>query len=225
MGDDTVKETELFPKELILAIPLIGTALAISFDVGYFFGLDINLFTLFSISEHIVFALEASPFAVGMAVLIALLVGTGLHRRVAKPKPSSPEQKSRVRKIAGAIAVFALVLIIASVVIYFQKTVPFLAGCIAGVAAIVLSSSQLPKRTVYLVVAVLTIMSAFSIGYSTANSYVSYGRTRHSIQTDQETVPIKLIRSSDHGILYYEPKSKQLTFMKWDAIKKLTSSY
>jgi hypothetical protein len=58
-------------RELLVLIPLVGTALAVAFDVGYFTGVDINFFTFFSLSEHIVFALEVLPAALAGAVFIS----------------------------------------------------------------------------------------------------------------------------------------------------------
>ncbi len=56
MADDALNQSELgFLKDQLLLVPALGTALAIAYDVGYFNGVDISFFTLFSISEHIVF--------------------------------------------------------------------------------------------------------------------------------------------------------------------------
>jgi hypothetical protein len=33
------------------------------------------------------------------------------------------------------------------------------------------------------------------------------------------------MRSGDRGILYYEPKAKQLNFVRWDTVKKLSSTW
>src|SRR5450631_341379 len=57
-------------KELAIFVPIFGTAISITYDVGFFWGLDINYFTLFSLTEHIVVALEAMPVALGSAFLI-----------------------------------------------------------------------------------------------------------------------------------------------------------
>ena len=65
-----------FFKEYFAAIPLVGSAIAISFDVGYFAGIDINLFTLFSVTEHVLFALQAAPPAFVAAILIVAIIGS-----------------------------------------------------------------------------------------------------------------------------------------------------
>jgi hypothetical protein len=77
-GGETMADTSVIPpkadsefsKEILVAVPVLGSAIAISYDVGYFYGLDIKLFTLFSIAEHIVFALEALPFALMVSAFV-----------------------------------------------------------------------------------------------------------------------------------------------------------
>src|SRR5882672_11158641 len=54
-------------------LPVVGTAIAIVFDVGYFYGVGINYFTLFSLTEHISFAFEALPVAV-LILMLAVFI-------------------------------------------------------------------------------------------------------------------------------------------------------
>jgi hypothetical protein len=62
---------------MVFVLPIFGTVLAISFDVGYFSGLDINYFTMFTLAEHVVFALEIVPFIVFLIVLLPISFGIG----------------------------------------------------------------------------------------------------------------------------------------------------
>ena len=53
MMAETVGAEEKEPwqiKEAIIGIPLLSSALAITYDVGYFYGLDMRFFTFFSLS-------------------------------------------------------------------------------------------------------------------------------------------------------------------------------
>jgi hypothetical protein len=56
-------------------IPLLAAILALSIDVGFFYAFEINFFTLFSLSEHVLFALEVLPVAI-----IVLFAATFLLR-------------------------------------------------------------------------------------------------------------------------------------------------
>jgi hypothetical protein len=66
-------------EKLVPVVSLIAAGIAVSFDVGYFYGVGIDYFTLFSLSEHILFALEALPVALPLALSAALgVVVSGL---------------------------------------------------------------------------------------------------------------------------------------------------
>jgi hypothetical protein len=58
--------------ELAAVIPLLASAFAFSYVVGYFLAFDLAWFSFFSLSEHVVFALRALPVAA--AALVALLI-------------------------------------------------------------------------------------------------------------------------------------------------------
>jgi hypothetical protein len=65
-------------------IPLVSgvlLTLGFAFDAGYFWALDVNMMTMFTISEHILFALQAMPMAIASIVVcvpfVAALFGSG----------------------------------------------------------------------------------------------------------------------------------------------------
>ncbi len=74
MTDDS--ESVFSIKTLLTAVPVVGIVLAAQYDLGFFGAIDASLFTLFSWSDHIVFALQAL-FA---AVLLLSIVGWSLSK-------------------------------------------------------------------------------------------------------------------------------------------------
>lgn len=63
-------------KELLALSPyLTGVAivLGIIFDLGYFWAIDINFYTFFSIDEHLLFSIEALPFSI-LIVIAAFFI-------------------------------------------------------------------------------------------------------------------------------------------------------
>jgi hypothetical protein len=56
------KKVEL-GKITLVVVPIFASSLALCYDVGFFIGLDIRFFSFFSLSEHIVFALQTIPIA------------------------------------------------------------------------------------------------------------------------------------------------------------------
>src|SRR5450755_1605834 len=70
-------------KALTVVTPLFASSIAIIYDVGFFFGLNIGFFTFFTFSEHLVFALQAIPFALPTALGILGLIAItwfGYHK-------------------------------------------------------------------------------------------------------------------------------------------------
>jgi hypothetical protein len=58
------------PKKLAV----VATIFAFAFNVGYFSAVDISLFSLFSVSEHVVFAIRALPVAVGLVIIFGIIL-------------------------------------------------------------------------------------------------------------------------------------------------------
>jgi hypothetical protein len=206
-------------KELIVLIPIFGTAIAISYDVGYFYGIDIRLFTLFSIAEHMVFALEAAPFAFGIAVGLVAFIGSGADLQLGKAIQSVGQR----RNLFIDAAVIALVAITVGWMIYFRR-LGFFAGVATGFFIALSRMVHITKRTTYLVAGVLVIGTAYAFGYDNARSYLLSGQAQYSIQIDKELASqtVQIIRSGDKGILYYDPKTNLVSFVRWEAVTKLT---
>src|SRR5882672_4759524 len=80
--DDVQGATKVFDSEqfktAILVIPVLGTLCAITFDVGYFSGIGINYYSVFSPAEHIGFALQVAPMAF-LTTLFSLIVMLPLY--------------------------------------------------------------------------------------------------------------------------------------------------
>jgi hypothetical protein len=79
MSDDqsvATKTNPLWKDSYIAYIPLLGAAVALTYDVGFFYAIGISFFTLFSLSEHIVFAIQAFPVALAVLMLLSLVACT-----------------------------------------------------------------------------------------------------------------------------------------------------
>src|SRR6266478_1290226 len=68
-------------KVATLVGPLVASSLAIFYDVGFFFGIGTGYFSFFSLAEHLVFALQALPIALLLALAFVAYV---VLRRAAK---------------------------------------------------------------------------------------------------------------------------------------------
>jgi hypothetical protein len=60
-------------KAVSVAAPLLASSIALFYDVGLFYALDAGFFTFFSISEHLLFALQSLPLALVPALWLVTI--------------------------------------------------------------------------------------------------------------------------------------------------------
>ena len=208
-------------KDFFLLIPLLGSALAVTYDVGFFVGVNLHLFSLFSLSEHIVFALEALP----PALLIAFLVGLANYFR--GPIKQQAGAHSRI-SMALAIILTSAVLVI----VLLSKVYVVTALIVVGAIFITLSFEleSVPGRAVTLYAAATTI--AFVFGYNDGVQYLypsgSIGRASRAITTIETKsdgkIDATVMRSGERGVLFFDVKNKQVTLLRWDEIKQISTA-
>ena len=225
-------------KEYAIFVPALGTTIAVTYDVGYFWGLDIKFFTLFSLTEHIVFALEALPIALAAAfVLCAFSVLTKLadksgemqaQRVIEKIKKNETTYQQWLRQsrrrdwvlIAAEIGLFAYG-------IYAIATGSFAVGTAIMCVAVYVVSDLLLKdmfsragvRQSF--VSVSALLVTFSIGIQVQKHEVRTGSARHTFTLDDRDWSGLLIRSGDRGLLMFQPDTKKISFIRWEQIRRI----
>jgi hypothetical protein len=221
-------------KEGLIVIPLFASALAISYDVGCFFWFDIKLFSLFSTSEHLGFAFEALPLAVMVSVgLFGLAFGMRFPESISvwidvmrgKRDAKTMKEFEWVRKrqfrlliVVGVLAIFIaypgfriLPWTICAMILLFGTTL-----------TIIPAARLVTKLHVTIFVVAAGLLVALATGADFSRSYIKFGKPKHILFVGEEKVETKLIRSGECGVLVFEPVSKELRFIRWDAIKRLT---
>jgi hypothetical protein len=208
-----------FTKEYFVAAPLLGSALAVTFDVGYFSGIDINLFSIFTISEHLVFALEALPLGVVLAIgaFIAIRFNEQIDRIV--------EEKLDSLKLWSLLVWVLILLIFTCGFLIIAYDYGFLQTCLVVMAAGALHAiwQFRPPKLLSILFwnGVIVFGLAYSLGYDISRDYVRSSNPDQVIQTQDVETNVLLIRSGDKGVLFYNPKNKSIELMRWDAIKKI----
>jgi len=207
-----------FPKEALVLIPLIGSVLAITYDVGYFYGIDINFFTFFSVTEHLVFAMEAAPMAFIFAVFITFIVGTERGKQyvgLEAGKPNKQPQLFWVSYVIGAAFIaFGL----------FYGYVGVLSAVITGILTGYVYTRSPPRNVIFVSAGATILFVAWTTGFDSGRAYLRNGNASHSLQTTNQVLSVNIIRSGDKGVLFYEPKEKQIAFLKWDQIQKISET-
>jgi hypothetical protein len=239
----TIKEDVL--KVLTVVTPLFATSIAIIYDVGFFFGLDIGFFTFFSFSEHLVFALQAIPFALPAALgILGFIAITWLGYYQNLREADAAGEKARTMTQAERDAWIAqlqrkaawfkkldpwvrMLFVLLSIVLLSvgSYTSAFLILASMLTTSLVYPIENLKSDTVRVSLFALAIggtwISAFLVGYERSQAILKTTAPTEKISIDTKDVPAKLVRGGDRGVLFFSLETKKLNFLRWDAIKKI----
>jgi hypothetical protein len=228
----------LWNNAYIAYIPLLGAAVALTYDVGYFYAVEISFFTLFSLSEHIVFAIQAFPFALVVLIpLSAVAVIMGKEGTSAPPPPYDPARVSKLQRIAAYALLSLIILLLISVLSFALLHAPetiliVIEYAVAGFGILLIA--PLYKRIFIVSMAILIGLTlSFLVGYSAGTGSLSNDDNASKIFPPSiQTVNFKngapmngrIIRSGDRGVLLYDPASNRIRFVLWEAIGSIEAT-
>lgn len=221
-------------------LPLYAAIFALSFDVGYFYGTDISYFTLFSLSEHILFSIQVLPFVIFivLASLIGITLGeklTGLSAR--RRRSTESEGGAEAEGDAGRaerlrrktrrffLVFYASLFLSAAVSIYFEYYHLGIGLFCLLVASSWLQENELSDSAAASIFAFvfLGVVAALLLGHHTGQSYVSPSKATSLIEMQSgDSMEGRLIRSGSGGILFAAGNSGAITFLRWDSVRSIS---
>ena len=232
-------------KLLTVVTPVFATSIAVIYDVGFFFGLDIGFFTFFTFSEHLVFALQAIPFALPAALgILGFIVTTwwGYHKVIRDGEEAGEKAKTmtqaerdawvaklqkqidRNKKIDPWVKLAFALSGIASISVGAYTT-GFLIFVSMLATSLVYPTENLKSATVRASLLVLAVggtwCSAFLVGYERSQAILATKTPSETITVDSKDIPAKLVRGGDRGVLFLSLENKKLNFLRWETIKKI----
>jgi hypothetical protein len=230
-----------FWKDTYLAyIPLLAAAVALSFDVGCFYAIQINFFTLFSLSEHIVFAIQAFPIALAILIPISGVFAVMGKGSASPPRPATTGTLHGIRKyIVSAILILLLISVFGLAVFFIISSgAPELLFVLMEFAVLLLGIALLDvlyKRLfITLMLIFITLTISFAVGFRTGKAYLvdngSPNMVRPSLTNDVvkltsgETIGGRIIRSGDRGVMFYDPASGRIKFLLWATIGSIEAT-
>ena len=214
---------------ILIALIPIGTAallvLGVAFDIGFFAAIDINFVTFFSLSEHVVFALQALP----QALAILLFAPSAIWMTSTAIKDLNDRgTSSRAFFMASVFVVLVVlgVLVAIGLTIYNKQwlAVAFIIlmlGCIFMIA--MLTSEQTRTTRVFLMVVSSLISIAFIYGYISGFNFRARDVLTHEIRLHREP-PFngRIVGSGSTGVLLIDGQRRPV-FKRWDSIVDITS--
>jgi hypothetical protein len=234
-------------KTAVVVVPVFAGSIAACYDVGFFYGLDISYFTFFSFTEHMVFALQAIPFALPPAISIIGFLATsrwGYHNWIEeqaafnqKLKTIAPDElqtlteslgrKVRFYKIADPVVRGIFIAWVLLLLYRHNYSAAFLIVVSLIVVSMQYPIERMKHRLVRVILVTLAIMTpwiaGFLLGYERSSEVFQSNAATEIITVAGNGIPARLIRGGDRGILFMVFDTKKLNFLRWDAVQKIQS--
>lgn len=243
----SLKELEqyAFNKDVVVLIPLLASIAGITFDVGYFYGVGISYFTVFALSEHLVFALEALPLALVFVLLVVVMLGTMDATRIKGYVDRLNEQafpSGQLKEKPGPIKLDKItfrnivhwVLMFASTALFFytrQWAIAVLASfaLVAFVVGDLCMWVLMSRRVFFSYVSVGVLATSFVAGWQWADLALNSKDEPNTVLLNEKASPSgeikgRVLRSGDRGVLVYSPDSSELRLIQWDEIRQIVKS-
>jgi len=236
----TAEATSAFWNHAYVAyIPLLGAAVALTFDVGCFSAIDISFFTLFSLSEHIVFAIQALPIAIVLLFPFSIFIIFMLTPDKQYREPAKLHKGQRIALyIILALIVLSLISYVGYALYIISRTNPefFLIVLIILIASFGLFLIDKSRQSLFTtsMAVISTLVISFVFGYEAGAVYMSDTYETNIFTTglapmivklkDGAAIRGRLIRSGERGALFYETASAQLHFILWEGISSIEAT-
>jgi hypothetical protein len=222
-------------KDALIAVPFLSSALALTWEVGYFFKIRGGAFGLFSVTEHLTFALQALPIALALttAGMVGLIrddvLNSAMLRSAAGPRVNALLERHKglraltlVLSAVGAMlavsyyfSVFDIILI----VVFMAILVPYLLTLYVPLGEL--------KPTVMYGIAMGVFVVALLMGFESARLEIGSPRSLSSIKIGEKgkdaeaEIKVRILRSGERGILYYNPSTQAFGLVPWDVVKRV----
>lgn len=238
---DKSSDGPLVFKDFLVLVPVFGTLLAALYEVGYFYGVGISYFTLFSLSEHIVFALTALPFALVLALTfptgyISYRMGYVTAAKATPPIPPAPISNEEVTKFRATLNAYqkrvlnrlmafgALGLIMSLGALWLKLYImAAICGCLGVVAVLHAGFSEVVSADKALLTGYFfaALLVAFVSGLEAAKWIDQTTKASSVVRMADGELAGLILRSGERGLLFYDTDQKRLAFLLWPDIKRI----
>jgi hypothetical protein len=213
--------SELSLKDLTVLVPAAGSALALAWEVGSFLPIGGSAFGMFTITEHLVFALQAMPVALSLALMF--------FATYLQISPSRSRQRSRLELLAlgiGALTstVFGIYLA-AGAEMFSRDRIPWftLLTLFLGVMLLTIwwiaRGWLLPRVVKYASVGAIIGLLSFAVGVDQTRILLRTGAPS-KIETTDEPLTAVIVRSSSTGAVLYDRSSNEFRYFRSDQVKQ-----
>jgi hypothetical protein len=214
------------PKDALIVGPFLASGLALTWEVGFFVRIKGGAFGLFSIGEHVTFALQALPAALSLVGLLGLSIMVSNWEDFLRAffgavgVPSSraffyemlPRIFWPVAFLTAAIGVVVLTKLRVA-----EASAGHLAFRLGGllITLLVVRIINLTRSGVILCLGIVFAFTlAFGIGIETAQNEIVSDRPLNVIKVVEQQptlaseMRVRVLRTGERGVLYFDPVNR-----------------
>jgi hypothetical protein len=208
-------------KELLFLAPLLGTSLAISYEVGRF--LPFGGFRFFSLSEHLLAAVAALPVAVFLSLYFLAAFAGIKHIGIIEGR------RGITRFVVGCtLGIVPAVLLIGAMTdgTYSFAIVAVAATMVLIFAVVLLSRYDLTNPAAMAVVYAFSLVIAILLAQEVSRTTVIAAKNHTNgvlseIVTNSGTTKAYVVMSGERGLLLYNPDTDRVSYQKMDEVQKI----
>jgi hypothetical protein len=195
---------------ILVLLPMIAGSVAVSYEVGFFSGIGMNYFYVFSLSEHLTFALADLPMALGIAlVTLFSITWAGQYPTITLSLPLA--------------FIFACGTIIAYYRPFDNLAFPaLLFVCIGGVGGLLASKKNVSPNHILFFVFVCVISVSLITGQAISAVLLGRAKSAYIIQMDNGEVRGLILRTGTNGVLIHELKASETRLIPWTRIRLIS---
>ena len=223
-------------KDALIAVPFLASALAVTWEVGYFVRIRGGAFGLFNIAEHLTFALQALPIALAVTglFLTTLVRGSVTFRPVRFPRVKAKLQ-TLLQTYGGRLGLRLVALLVIALLVaglYFSiLNLILVVAMVTGALGYLLSMyapRQLLTNPLMIYGSICwAFFAALSIGFDTARNQIGSSLPLNTIKINEKgkgtetEINVRILRTGERGILYYDPATRGFALLPWDGVKRI----
>lgn len=214
------KEQNTILPYFLSIIGAYALALSLSYNFAYFWKIDLKLFALLSLQDHLISALSWLLLSAPMIIILSVAEAMRVHFLAKHEKPDGHPGAV----ISGALIPMAIMWFIEKPPI---QVMFILCVCIVWAALIPFMYNRLTAIRISNIEKYLLLMTPFILSYSFAKGLTSSEKDMVSkdyaeLSAESQVKKVVILRNLDKGIIVRE--NNNYIFFTWDKIKSLSVS-
>jgi hypothetical protein len=205
-------------KDWVVLLPTLASGLAITYELGSFLPLGTRAFGLFSLTDHLLWALQVVPYSI---LLIGVALIGNIYSRAYFQRRKAAASFQRPRR--GWTA-FVFSLIFAVVWLSLGVMLPSATVLTIGLAALAIvftPTTDAGKQAAKVLIGLFILGVSFSLGVDSTRRFLNHGKPAQFQFSNGDVKKLLLVRSGDKLTLLFDKEPGQFLLIKLDELKSI----